>query len=90
MHAGALISKEALLKTVEPTGFYDVNLRCAEDYDLWLRIAEHFVIVHVPKSLSLVRNHSENSTNSVKKEIWERCWQIVAYKFQQRNNVATQ
>jgi len=85
VHSGALINKDALVATLEPTGYYDINLRCAEDYDLWLRISEKFIIVHVPKSLSLVRTHSENSTNSVQKEIWERCWAMVARKFQIRH-----
>lgn len=85
VHSGALVSKVAIQSVVEQTGYYDNRLRCAEDYDLWLRIAEKFVIVHVPKSLSLVRTHSENSTNSVKQEIWQNCWNLVAQKFKARH-----
>lgn len=87
VHSGALISAQALEATKEVTGYYDANLRCAEDYDLWLRISEKYIIVHVPKSLSLVRTHQENSTNSVKQEIWQKCWNMVAQKFRARHNV---
>ena len=85
VHSGAMISKNALINTQEPTGYYDVNLRCAEDYDLWLRISEKYMIIHVPASLSLVRVHQNNSTNSVRKEIWEKCWNIVSQKFKARH-----
>jgi len=87
VHSGALIKASVLTEVKENTGYYDANLRCAEDYDLWLRISEKYIIIHVPKSLSLVRTHQNNSTNSVKKEIWERCWNMVAQKFKERNNV---
>lgn len=87
VHSGALIKATVLKEVKENTGYYDANLRCAEDYDLWLRISEKYIIIHVPKSLSLVRTHQNNSTNSVKKEIWERCWGMVAQKFKERNNV---
>lgn len=87
VHSGALVSTKALMSTKESTGFYDANLRCAEDYDLWLRISEKYVIVHVPKSLSLVRTHSNNSTNSVRQEIWQACWNRVSEKFRERNGV---
>lgn len=87
VHSGALIKTQALIDTKETTGFYDANLRCAEDYDLWLRISEKYMIIHVPKSLSLVRIHQQNSTYSVKKSVWESCWARVAQKFRERNNV---
>lgn len=85
VHSGALISAQALLHTVENTGYYDNRLRCAEDYDLWLRISNQFVICHVPKSLSLVRVHKQNSTESVSKEIWQNCWNLVSEKTRNRH-----
>jgi glycosyltransferase involved in cell wall biosynthesis len=85
VHSGAAIRKEALIDTVEQTGYYDNRLRCAEDYDLWLRISEKYLISHIPEVLTVVRTHNNNSTNSVKKEIWQQCWHLVAHKTQQRN-----
>ena len=90
VHSGALISKHALESTKEQTGYYDARLRCAEDYDLWLRISEKFIILHSPQSLSLVRTHRQNSTHSVDKQIWESCWRLVSEKFQHRIANGTQ
>lgn len=55
VHSGAAITKKALLDTLEQTGFYDGRIKGPEDYDLWLRISEKFIIVHIPESHSLVR-----------------------------------
>lgn len=72
VHSGALIKKQALIDTKEETGFYDYRIKGPEDYDLWLRISEKFMILHVPESLTLVRqtglnisssNHTEFSEN---------------------------
>ena len=89
VHSGAIITKVALEHVFEPTGFYDKNLRCAEDYDLWLRISDKFMIVHIPESLSMVRVHNNNSTNSVQKEIWQQCWTRVREKLIKRHNEPT-
>lgn len=86
VHSGAMIKKQALLDVAENTGFYDINLRCAEDYDLWLRIAEKYQICHIPESLTYVRVHQANSTNSVSKEIWDQCRTRLSLKFQARQN----
>lgn len=89
VHSGSIINKKALEYAFEKTGFYDRNLRCAEDYDLWLRIADKFMIVHIPESLSLVRVHNQNSTNAVQKETWQKCWARVREKLIQRHNEQT-
>lgn len=85
VHSGALIRKTILDKVVEPSGWYDVNLTTAEDFDLWLRISEVAMIHHIPKSLSFVRSHNNSSVNYRSKEEWEKNWQRVAYKTQLRN-----
>ncbi len=84
VHSGAGINKQALLAVRDEFGFYDVNLRCAEDFDLWLRISDRFAICHIPESLTFVRVHSENATYSVKNEVWQQCWQRVQAKTQAR------
>lgn len=85
VHSGSLIRKQALLDVIESTGYYDQRLRCAEDYDLWLRISEKYMISHVPEILTDVLVHNNNSTNSVNKEIWQQCWQLVQSKLQSRH-----
>lgn len=74
IHSGTLINAEALKKV----GLYREDMRVAEDYNLWVRMAKAgFIFRHIPESLTLVRTHMNNSTNSVPKEIWEKCWRQV-------------
>lgn len=85
IHSGSLIRKSALVDTEENTGYYDMNLRCVEDWDLWLRISEKYLAYHIAEPLSFVRVHQNNSTNSVHKDIWNQCWHYVAQKTKARN-----
>lgn len=83
VHSGSVIKKEALLDCKE-AGFYDEELRTCEDYDLWLRIAAKYMMIHVPEPLTLVRVTSKNSTNSVNKSLWEANW-LRIYNKRARN-----
>lgn len=80
VHSGSLISSEALQFVKDEHGYYDERMRTCEDYDLWLRISRNYGILHVPKSLTLVLDHSNNSTNSVDKNIWQRNWSLIREK----------
>jgi glycosyltransferase involved in cell wall biosynthesis len=80
VHSACMINKLAL----DRCGVYDEELRVAEDYDLWLRISEKFVISHIPESLMLVRVGSYNSTNTVDSGVWQRCHDRVRQKLMQR------
>lgn len=84
IHSNAMIRTNSLKECMENTGWYDFRLRCAEDYDLWLRICDKYLAYHIAESLTLVRTHNNNSSNSVKKEIWQQCWQLVQQKCQER------
>ena len=85
VHSGSLISKEALEYVEEETGFYDKTMRTCEDYDLWMRISERFMISHVPKALTLVRVTGDNSSFIVNQEVWQKNWMRVMQKMQARN-----
>jgi glycosyltransferase involved in cell wall biosynthesis len=63
---------------------FDETLRVAEDYDLWIRLSEKRVIFHIPESLLTIRVGSHSSTDTVKSEIWNQCWQRVMQKTQER------
>ncbi len=80
VHSACIVSKTAL----ERCGLYDETLRTCEDYDMWLRISEQFVGIHIPETLMEVRVGSYNSTNSVDKSIWQNCYQKVMQKAQLR------
>lgn len=85
VHSGSMISKNILSLVVEGRYFYDPQLRVAEDYDLFLRCSEKAMIKHVPEFLTIVREHSLNSTYSVQNNIWQSCLQRVHQKRMARN-----
>lgn len=82
IHSACIINKLAL----HTCGLYDESLRCCEDYHLWVRISRKFVFVHISEPLMLVRVHKDNSTNTVEKEIWTRCYQKVQQEIYQANS----
>ncbi len=81
VHSSCMVSRLAL----EQCGLYDIQLRCAEDYDLWLRISEKFIVSHIPETLMTVRVGSHNSTATVSKEVWNQCLSRVRQKCVERN-----
>lgn len=89
VHSGALIKAVALESVKEETGFYDKRIKGPEDYDLWLRIAEKFMIIHIPESLSLVRHTGNNisASNHVEfNENYKNGFEIINRKIQERQN----
>lgn len=82
VHSACIVNKLAL----HHCGVYDESLRTCEDYDLWLRITERFVILHIPESLMLVRVGPHNSTSTVQQATWERNYRRVFEKLAERQN----
>jgi glycosyltransferase involved in cell wall biosynthesis len=74
VHSAVTVTYEALAYA----GGYREDMRTAEDWMLFLRISEKYLIQHVPKALMLVRNHRSNSTHSVAKATWNENWQKIA------------
>ena len=77
-----LISKEALAYS----GGYDEGMRTCEDWDLWLRITEGFVAVHIPETLHVYSVTGKNSSDTVSKEIWNKNWEKIRQRINQRKN----
>jgi len=86
VHSGSVINKQALIDVKEDTGYYDKTMRVCEDYDLWMRISEKYMIVHIPESLTLVRVTGDNSSFVINKDVWEKNWQKVVDKLHDRAN----
>ena len=86
VHSGSMVSSEALKYALEDTGYYDKTMRTCEDYDLWMRISEKYIIKHVPKSLTLVRVTGDNSSFIVDQEVWSKNWMKVMQKRESRLN----
>jgi glycosyltransferase involved in cell wall biosynthesis len=80
INCDSLVSAAAL----KACGDFDENLRVAEDYDLWLRLTERFVAVHVPEALVAVRVGAHSSTDQVAKDTWNRCYARVMGKLRER------
>ena len=93
IHSGSLINKKALEKVRENGEYYDTSLHgpgdqdfigCSEDYDLWLRIAEKFIIAHIPTPLSLARETGKNQTSNVTEQSEVRTRKIISDKIMVR------
>ena len=59
--ASSVLLKSSVLKQI---GTFDTRLVCAEDWDLWLRIAEKYTVDFVPEELVLLRRHPNNAQNN--------------------------
>lgn len=68
-----LISKKAL----EKSGLYDESMRTAEDWDLWLRLTENGIAVHIPEPMHVYRVTGKNASDTVSKEIWNENWRKI-------------
>jgi glycosyltransferase involved in cell wall biosynthesis len=73
-----------LKAAIDQCGGFDEEMRVCEDYDLWMRISERFVVSHIPESLVTIRVGSHSSTANVKPEIWQQNWRRITQKTQQR------
>jgi len=87
VHSGSLVSKNALLACKEDGCFFDPELPPCEDYDMWMRISDKFLIIHVPEPLSLVRIHRENCTHTVSAEKWREQVHKVYTKANNRHGI---
>jgi len=76
-----LISKAAL----GTVGGYDEEMRTCEDWDLWLRITEHFTAVHIPETLHVYHVTGRNSSDTVPKEVWASNWEKIRQRITSRS-----
>lgn len=67
MNCGATFRKTAALKV----GGYDETVAPAEDYDLWLKLAEKYQFVYIDKPCAVYRSHPQ-STSRTDKNSWKK------------------
>lgn len=72
----SVVRKAAL----EAVGGYDPQMRVAEDWDLWLRISQHYLFYHVPECLLELHAGQHGSANTVPAERWQADRQRIAQK----------
>lgn len=82
-----IISNSPLLskKALDEVGLYDEDLRTCEDWDLWLRITERYVAIHIPEALQVYTVTGFNATNTVQAQRWQEDWQTVQRKLRERH-----
>jgi glycosyltransferase involved in cell wall biosynthesis len=95
VHSQALLRKECLEQVLEDGCVYDKELHgpasqgfigCCEDYDLWIRLSEKFLIWHIAEPLSLVKvtGHNQSTPENVTAEIWQKNQQRMSDKRMKR------
>lgn len=88
LEAANIISNAPLINklALQQVGLYDIDLRTCEDWDLWLRITEKFVAIHIPEPLQLYRITGFNATQTVDEAQWQKDWQTVQRKRMERKS----
>ncbi len=66
------------------SGVYDETITPCEDWDLWLRITEHFVAVHIPEPLQQYTVTGQNCTFTMDENKWKENWVKVQEKLAKR------
>jgi glycosyltransferase involved in cell wall biosynthesis len=78
-----LISKDAL----GYSGLYDEDLPPCEDWDLWLRITENFVAIHIPEPLQQYTTTGQNCTFTVPGKVWNEKRMMIQAKLAERKRL---
>jgi glycosyltransferase involved in cell wall biosynthesis len=56
------VVKKSILKQV---GVFDESLKFSQDWDLWLRIGRVGIFNYLPKPLTYIRRHKDNTSNNI-------------------------
>lgn len=72
-------------KVFQTVGLFDESYRVCEDFHLWQRIAERFMIVHIPENLVTIRVGNHSTTAQVDKSVWEDSWRRMYEDLRRRN-----
>ena len=71
---------------LDKVGRYDAKLEGAEDWDMWIRISEHYSAVYVEEILYYYRIHSETMTYKISDKVFTSSKQVFINALSRRNN----
>ncbi len=72
----ALIRNEVF----EECGFFDINLKSIEDYDMWLKIISKFKIIGINETLTKIRIHDLNMSKNIRVMLENEIKVVSKYK----------
>lgn len=83
-----IISNSPIINKVafDKVGLYDEDLTPCEDWDLWMRITEQMLAIHIPEALQLYSVTGLNCSFTLSKEIWQKNWDLVFKKMMARRH----
>jgi hypothetical protein len=68
-------------EVISKVGFFDISYRYASDYDYFLRVTKLYKVKHIPKPITVFRDHNESITNRLAERMNEERLRIIdAYK----------
>lgn len=74
-------------RVLNQVGLFDEDLPPCEDWDLWIRITEVCVAIHIPEALQRYNVTGKNCTYTVSSDIWQKQWTKVQQKLINRLHV---
>jgi glycosyltransferase involved in cell wall biosynthesis len=90
VHSAGLIKRKYLEMVRMKNGeYYDRKLHgplskgffgCTEDYDLWIRLSQICIMVHVPEDLCIVNEHGSNQSLRMTPEIFNQNMRLIIEK----------
>ena len=69
------------------SGMYDEDLPPCEDWDLWLRITENFVAIHIPEPLQQYTTTGQNCSFTIPVAIWNEQRAKIQAKLNKRKQL---
>ena len=66
-------------EALEQAGYLDENYHCLLDHHLWLRIAQHTRIQHIPQVLAFARHHSDAKNVALADKFGEEGYKVLSW-----------
>lgn len=70
-------------KAFDDCGYFDVSMRCVQDYDMWFRLLDKYTFVHMTDILSMTRIHSLQDSNTSPRVLSEGnlLWKKLTFEY---------